>query len=341
MVFLWNQQWYCRNCLDRVQPGLADYAATHDRLKEEEPLWRRTYFRQTSLLLGAGSLLLFGRLAFLMARDPKFGVRPALEAVFVTLPILAITSWLLCAIIPYMVWRRWCRQTVCVRNGWIEVRSRVRLLRFPLSDCRWRLGKVRSPRMLSPWVEPSITLDFPGHFRGVTVGGPIAGCGYSPETAAIWKGLLTVARIPEPRTWGECRNEIKLAVFAISFAFVVGVSLGMLIGSMVATSTAIAQLRLPTAAGFTALACLAAFHITYQDFFWKGRSRPLTYLLLFGWFAGIGCLPGAWLAVQDPRVLKQRPTVFYLFFLFFGLVGIAIAWLVTRRWPEGEEASEP
>ena len=205
-VRLWDEQWYCRRCVDAVCPELFDYATHHDQLEEAAPydrgaIWRSAFRMEGWIVLFFASLL--GVIGY-----GQNGVAGAVigivAAVIVAIPQATIQ-------LPMLVWlTRRNLPTVCVSDGKVTIRREGCGRRFcrnpltctiPLQNFKWRMGRSRQDSGLRNTIVPKqsvvlLVLRYNSKWAWLLGEGRIA-CGWTAPMQRIWKGFLTLAAVPE------------------------------------------------------------------------------------------------------------------------------------------------
>jgi len=203
-VRLWDGRTYCRACVEAECPGLADYAATHDHLAESAPFDLRVCLWLASWV-SAAALLVFGLLGVIVGGS-EWGAKGALVTGLLTGGCAAIFGFVW-AFGRMMVDRAILLGAVAA-DGRIEAQSgrsvetllarwrRGRHLKWPLEQCRWYVTR-RARHLVWPRPERVIMLVLPlGRVFGVSLFRREVACGLTPETFALWRGFLTLARVP-------------------------------------------------------------------------------------------------------------------------------------------------
>jgi hypothetical protein len=202
-VRLWDARDYCSECVERACAGLTEFARTHRHLEDQPILdWRairRSRF-EGNVVVSCG--LLVGLVELVLGASGRWDLFAWVGGVVLLIlgAILGTSK------------RKWGRlprfvPKIRVEDGWISIfRSthmdgKQPILRFPLADCRWRIGDLKQDTQL-------------GHFRGlhgpaVILVAPLgsgtdldhssrsSACGVDPKVRARWVGFLRLAKVPE------------------------------------------------------------------------------------------------------------------------------------------------
>jgi hypothetical protein len=205
-VRLWDGLDYCRGCVDRAWPTLADWAIAHSRLEESMPEQVNrelpTFWKAAGIFFPIKLVLLtcFGFWSVrLWATDADQGVWPLIAGIILLLyPVQMIA-------IRWFFGRPFLRHRdglpgVVVENG------RVKLIRgsavdreFDLSRCGWYAPRRRMPNHPagpeSPLADKAIMV------RDMTASGfnmkGISFCGFTDEMREIWTAFFSLAGAPK------------------------------------------------------------------------------------------------------------------------------------------------
>jgi len=212
-VKLWDGKRYCRDCVEAVCSGLADYAASHDSLEETPRLRVVDCLRFTAFLL----VILTGLCGVLCA---LLIIAPSeLEAI----DLLAVSGFLaaLCmvTVIMFLLLVILFKTTITAKDGFITQATTMPLLKkarsfrptpsadtsdvkvsntWNLQDCRWYVGKGRGLYGFVAPGEPKVVLRVPVVLFGIRIWWRTSViCGFSAESRRLWKGFLTLAGVPK------------------------------------------------------------------------------------------------------------------------------------------------
>ena len=205
-VRLWDGGDYCRRCVEEACPRLVDYALAHDVL-EESMTYDRSAALRRSVRMCVVMAAIFGAvmaLPWLAAGDLCMVVAAFVFALLLAAVAAAIQ-------IPGFLWMAKCAvPKVTVQDGNVTTsrpnRRRLSSWTFPLSNCRWYLGKVRHDSFLRNTVTPNapaIILVYPVHWWGFEVFRYKNACGFSDDMRELWGAFLRLAAIPEGRRPGK------------------------------------------------------------------------------------------------------------------------------------------
>jgi len=201
-VRLWDGRDYCRRCVEEACPKLVDYALAHDVLEETMVYDGKAALRRSLRMyaLIAAVFLALTALPWLIAGDLCMVV-----TAFVLVLLIATAAGAIQ--IPAFLWMaKRAVPKVTVQDGKVMTsrpnQRRMSSWTFPLSKCRWYLGKVRHDSFLRNTVTPNapaIILVYPVHWWGFEVFRYKTACGFSDEMRELWEGFLRLAAIPEGR----------------------------------------------------------------------------------------------------------------------------------------------
>jgi hypothetical protein len=201
-VHLWDGGDYCRPCVDKACPNLADYAIAHNVLEETIPYDRKAASRQ-----------LLRVYVVIWAVFCTLGAVAGLVMGDITTAIVLPLFFVLCAAlagaiqIPALLWiAKGAAQRVSVRDGNVTVcrpnRRRLAPWTFPLNNCRWYLGRLRHDTFLRgtlPRNAPTIILVYPVHWRRFQLCRYKTACGFSEEMRQLWQAFLRLTGVAEGR----------------------------------------------------------------------------------------------------------------------------------------------
>ena len=181
LIAFWDGRSYCRECLNEVSEGLADYCATHDRLEETVQYSPVRHVAQLCVLV-----------------VPFLAVPIFFRSAVFAAPILVIIGIILSTA---LVGTQLNLPTVVARDGCVTVKHRLRWLnsRRPLEDCRWYVGSMIPVGILylpRRALARRIVLCVPWGRKWVW---SRVNCGFTPEARRLWEALLTLAKVPEGR----------------------------------------------------------------------------------------------------------------------------------------------
>ncbi len=198
LVRLWDGESYCRDCVEGQLPGLADYAASHQRLEEAAPREVVHQVRQqivSYFVIG----LLFGVLMAIGSYS-AYGLLGVLVGILFGMGVAACAALIQ---IPGRIWlARGSVPTVSVENGLVTVDRRLfPQTSLPLKTYRWSFGKSRRDSMLRfTFVDnvDVILLEVPARFLSFRPVQRVA-CGWSEDTRKRWAAFLTLAAVPRSK----------------------------------------------------------------------------------------------------------------------------------------------
>ncbi|MFH1921675.1 MAG: hypothetical protein ABIP48_17560 [Planctomycetota bacterium] len=200
-VQLWDGRVYCRACVERAFPGLAEYAALHDRLEETMPLEFCREHRKGLILFLASIIGFFELFVVAMGLSGEEGA--LLGALLATLAmVLAYVPIFL--LFYYALWRnvRNNLPRVCAQSGRLIVWYGESQRNVALRDCQWWFGKLNGMHLWRKYLifsrAPVVLIRLPpGGFWGRS---PITvAVGYTTETRKLWDAFLRLARVPKRR----------------------------------------------------------------------------------------------------------------------------------------------
>ena len=201
-VRLWDGKDYCQDCVERLCPGLSDYARAHDVLEDEMPPDKpgrlKTWWRIVGLLTLVPVLASAGLLVGL-------GLQ-ATALIFGLMLICIIPGALLLLASVQMAPRILPR--VRLVDGRVEVyrplhhKGQTPMVSYALADAHWREGwfqeesfcRGRGGAIVAR--QRVVLLQAPERWKGVRPQSEYTATGSSPEMLARWKAFLKLAEIP-------------------------------------------------------------------------------------------------------------------------------------------------
>ena len=181
---LWDDNLYCRDCVEAACPGMSAYAAIHEKLEETMPYDRRGVTQSTWFVLLLVVLL--------------FSAVSELDSVWMVVALLCLLAVLYIPLAHYLA--KTTRLTANAQYGYLEYTyvtngGTFRKVEF-LRDCRWYIGRSYYLTSLDPVIWIRLPMIKFGWFRIYLIK---VGCGWSRDTFRIWKAFLTLADVPERR----------------------------------------------------------------------------------------------------------------------------------------------
>jgi hypothetical protein len=178
-LLLWDGKLYCRDCVERASPELAELAAQDVTLSETfvaSDLGPMTWLRGILFGFIPGSMI--AGMAFLWWEVPFFVTLLSATFVMATV-IVAARRYYERSALP---------RTVSVRNGVLWLTSPRQNQNWPLATCRWWVG--------GPHGDSLITLSRARRTIVFTTPDCYVACGYTSESRQLWRAFLELARIP-------------------------------------------------------------------------------------------------------------------------------------------------
>lgn len=183
---LFDGRWYCRACVERESPALAEYAATHNYLDDQI-----TY--DVKALGFAAVLYCFvaaiGMVVLLEFTPPEPGMNP-----HVVIPIGSIILAPIGFLLQWMVAQVQLPRTILADDGFLNVFTQMQAKQYPLRDCEWRVERS-GLRLMHDGVSPRKTflaLYVPGWRRQQL----LPAC-LDDGSRELWVHFLRLAGVPE------------------------------------------------------------------------------------------------------------------------------------------------
>lgn len=201
-IRLWDANRYCRACVDDACPGLAEYAETHETLKEVMPhsAWR---IGANLWFVCVAGMIPFG--VFLWAFGVWCGAN-AFESgslfLLLVFPVLGIPLGLMFAA-AVAVQFALDRPIISVRDGQLLIDVGRAITCVPLSECEWYTGwtcHANSPRLMANATmllcDVAVVIVLPRHGTGWYSYVSLVPTGFTETTRARWQSFLTLAGVP-------------------------------------------------------------------------------------------------------------------------------------------------
>jgi hypothetical protein len=185
---LFDGRWYCRMCVERESPALAEYAAENDHLDDQI-----TYDVKALLLKGAMLALLWA----LMIPFIPFAVHLSSFAEYLVAGLSsALFAGLIFGVGLLEAQLRYPR-TMVIEAGQVSIYSPMRTRRYQLQNCQWRLQRSGLRQVLTEGITPRarlLAIYVPGWRRRK----PLAAC-QNDRSRELWTHFLKLSGVPEHR----------------------------------------------------------------------------------------------------------------------------------------------
>lgn len=201
-IRLWDGNRYCRACVDDACPGLAEYAETHETLKEVMPhsAWR---IGANYTFLSVAGMIPFGAVLWSFAvwcgADP---IEPGSLFLLLVFPVLGVPIGIMFATL-LAVGFALNRPIVSARDGQLLIDVGRAITSVPLSECEWYTGwtcHMNDPRLMGRATvllcDVAVVIVLPRRGAGWYSYVPLVPTGFTETTRTRWQSFLTLAGVP-------------------------------------------------------------------------------------------------------------------------------------------------
>lgn len=223
-VKLWDDQVYCRKCVEGVSPEFYHFVFGGGRLEDvvnKYDVSALRYVVNLGRMVLTFLLLLFLVIYLLFAFAGKAEIAECI-LVFAVFSSGCIALLILRALIGMPFLRANLPRAVSVNKGFLVIQTTQKVLEVPLSECNWFLGSTFDDELcILTGLRQGIVI--------LTPGKRIA-CGHSPEMLDHWYSFLTLSGIPRnapPCHWKVLILSALGAIVGIITGAAVGYSLSL------------------------------------------------------------------------------------------------------------------